>query len=457
MYVSANLKPDHTSLSRFRKNHLDLLADYFLQIVMIAKESGVTEFKTIAIDGSKIQAASSAKNNKTSEELAAFLDKVRKDIKEYMRQCDSLDEDSIDPNSLQEVQTKIEHLKEMEKTLLTRQKELENRKSSLKAEHRNNHKINLKEPDARNMNKVNGNQKLPAYNVQLSVDTKTQLIAANDTVQDTNDFNQLDLQHQNTESNLGSDPDRCYIYDAGYHSLDQLEYANTNQLNVFLASPRNENEMQQSLDKKNTFTRDDFIYDKENDCYECPAGNQLIYENDYRKGRKWSGRVYKTEACSTCRLKAKCLKNSKNKSLKRIRREHREILAELNLENCKTDQAIHMQKLRSTTVEPAFGNLKSNLGFRRFRLWGHTNVRGEFNLMCIAHNLNKLFVLLGSLCPKVQKSIDYFIILCQRTMLHYFQNILKQFIPLKAVLILQHPVGRGWGGFPSGSEEAPSI
>ena len=222
MYVSANLKPDHTSLSRFRKNHLDLLADYFLQIVKMAKESGVDDFKTISIDGSKIQAASSAKNSKTSEELAAFLQKVRKDIEEYMRQCDALDEDSIDTDSLKEVQRKIEHLKEMEKTLLTRQKELEIRKSSLKPEHCDKHKINTIEPDARNMNKVNGNQKLPAYNTQISVTTKTQLIAANDVQMEANDFNQLDRQHQNTESNLGSDPSRCYLFDAGYHNLDQL-------------------------------------------------------------------------------------------------------------------------------------------------------------------------------------------------------------------------------------------
>ena len=433
MYVSANLKPDHTSLSRFRKNHLDLLADYFLQIVKMAKESGVDDFKTISIDGSKIQAASSAKNSKTSEELAAFLQKVRKDIEEYMRQCDALDEDSIDTDSLKEVQRKIEHLKEMEKTLLTRQKELEIRKSSLKPEHCDKHKINTIEPDARNMNKVNGNQKLPAYNTQISVTTKTQLIAANDVQMEANDFNQLDRQHQNTESNLGSDPSRCYLFDAGYHNLDQLEYVYTNQLNVFLASPRPEKTSQQSLDEKKTFTREDFVYNKENDCYECPAGNQLFYENDYRKGHKWFGRVYKTDACSNCHLKAKCLKPNQKKNQKRIRREHREYLAELNYDKCQTDQAKQMQKLRSTTVEPAFGNLKSNLGFRRFSLMGLENVKGEFNLMCIAHNLNKLFLLMGSLCPTIQKSIDYLIILCQRTMLHYLQNNFKQFIPLKAV------------------------
>jgi hypothetical protein len=41
-------------------------------------------------------------------------------------------------------------------------------------------------------------------------------------------------------------------------------------------------------------------------------------------------------------------------------------------------------------VEPVFGNLKFNFGFTRFSLRGLAKVRGEFLLICIAHNLKKL-------------------------------------------------------------------
>ena len=60
----------------------------------------------------------------------------------------------------------------------------------------------------------------------------------------------------------------------------------------------------------------------------------------------------------------------------------------------QTEDAKQKLKLRSITVEPVIGNLKSNLGFRRFNLMGLLNVKGEFTLMCIAHNLNKLYGLL---------------------------------------------------------------
>jgi IS5 family transposase len=46
---------------------------------------------------------------------------------------------------------------------------------------------------------------------------------------------------------------------------------------------------------------------------------------------------------------------------------------------------------RQTSVEPVFANLKFNLGFDRFRMRGLEKVKIEFGLMCIAHNLNRLF------------------------------------------------------------------
>ena len=47
-------------------------------------------------------------------------------------------------------------------------------------------------------------------------------------------------------------------------------------------------------------------------------------------------------------------------------------------------------KRRRETVEPAIGKVKSNLGFRRFSLQALSQVRGEFTLMCLGPNLNKL-------------------------------------------------------------------
>jgi hypothetical protein len=46
---------------------------------------------------------------------------------------------------------------------------------------------------------------------------------------------------------------------------------------------------------------------------------------------------------------------------------------------------------RKETVEPVFGQIKEARGFRRFLLRGLDNVKGEWQLICLTHNLLKLY------------------------------------------------------------------
>jgi transposase len=47
-------------------------------------------------------------------------------------------------------------------------------------------------------------------------------------------------------------------------------------------------------------------------------------------------------------------------------------------------------KKRQHTIEPVFGNIKANLGYRRFARRGLPAVNSEWRLICSAHNLLKL-------------------------------------------------------------------
>ena len=73
MYISGNQKPDHTTLSRFRKAHLDLLIDYFVQILLIAREAGISEFNHITIDGTKIKASRSGRQSYNEAQLDQLI------------------------------------------------------------------------------------------------------------------------------------------------------------------------------------------------------------------------------------------------------------------------------------------------------------------------------------------------------------------------------------------------
>lgn len=48
-------------------------------------------------------------------------------------------------------------------------------------------------------------------------------------------------------------------------------------------------------------------------------------------------------------------------------------------------------------VEPVFGQIKEARGFRRFLLRGLDNIRGEWRLVCVTHNLLKLWRYAGAL------------------------------------------------------------
>ncbi len=51
--------------------------------------------------------------------------------------------------------------------------------------------------------------------------------------------------------------------------------------------------------------------------------------------------------------------------------------------------------LRGQTVEPVFGQIKEAKGFRQFLMRGLEKVRGEWDLLCTAHNIGKLYKAMG--------------------------------------------------------------
>ena len=51
-------------------------------------------------------------------------------------------------------------------------------------------------------------------------------------------------------------------------------------------------------------------------------------------------------------------------------------------------------EIRKVTVEPVYGNIKQNLGFREFLLRGLEGVKIEMNMISIAHNLQKIHKML---------------------------------------------------------------
>jgi len=57
----------------------------------------------------------------------------------------------------------------------------------------------------------------------------------------------------------------------------------------------------------------------------------------------------------------------------------------------QTPQGKALYARRKVIVEPVFGQIKEARGFRRFLLRGLDNIRGEWRLVCLTHNLRKIW------------------------------------------------------------------
>ncbi|HVP45486.1 MAG TPA: transposase [Bryobacteraceae bacterium] len=56
-----------------------------------------------------------------------------------------------------------------------------------------------------------------------------------------------------------------------------------------------------------------------------------------------------------------------------------------------TEAGRALYRMRQAIVEPVFGYIKHMRGFRRFALRGIRRVRAEWRIICLTHNLLKLF------------------------------------------------------------------
>lgn len=404
MYISSNQQPDHTTLSRFRKTHLDLLSDYFLQIILIAQQEGISAFNHITIDGTKIKASRSARYSYTEEQLDQIIARVRQDIAGYMNQCNFVEQQASDQLELETVQTEKARLEALEQELLERKRLLKKRQQGLKSDYRSNHKISLLEPDARFMNKVDGLN----YNAQAAVDAQSKLIVAAQVSDQPNDQGQFIPLQKQAEAHLTEDPQRAYSADAGYHNTEDLKQLEEDHIDALIADPAPQDRSIQSkptspdriINENRIVQRQDFVYHSQGDYYQCPAGDQLVKIKN--KGKKV---IYRAHNCPACPLSTYCL--ASKKKIKQIHRSKRELYAERMAVKLQTQEAKQRMHERMTSVEPVFGNLKHNLGFRRFSLCGLDQVRGEFTLMVIAHNLNILFKRISKKRLTALNSISY--------------------------------------------------
>ena len=359
-YIAANTHPDHDTIAEFRKRFLPQLRKIFVEILTIARQMGVMKLGKVSIDGTKVK-ANASKHKALSYGHACKLEELlESEVADLLAKAESADKadipDGMDiPTELAIRQDRIKAIKEAKaeierRAALRHAKEQEEYERKVAERSRKAQETGKKPrgkkpqpptagPSEKDQVNLTDNESriMPtsgggfeqAYNAQAGVDTESMLIVTTHVTQATNDKQEL----KPALNNLQQLPEKLGAVDAII--ADTGYYSETN---VELCEEK-------KVIPYIAVARDSHHQPLMERFKEPPPLPDDAGAVDGMKHR----------------LKT------------------------------KTGKAVYAT--RKSTIEPVFGIIKAVMGFRQFLLRGLEAVEGEWDLVCIAFNLKRLFAL----------------------------------------------------------------
>jgi transposase len=416
MWLTGMVTPDHHTINRFRGEKLNgILKEIFGQIVyMLMNEGLVTLKEAVFVDGTKIESAGNRYTfvwgkaiQKSKERIKTQLDELwkyaqgiaaeelkdqtevtfeavtKEKVEEVIQKIDMALEGKDVP---QEVKQKIRYAKKNWPANLDKyedqEKKLNGRNSYSKTDEDATF-MRMKEDHMRN------GQLKPAYNLQLS--TQDQFILNYSLHQ--NPADTLTLKpHLNQYKDLYDQYPAAAVADAGYGSSENYTFLENNGVEAYVKFANFDKSQKTSKKGTPTFSTDEFEYEETSGVLICPAGQPMTYLwtriEKSSTGYERQINTYTAHSCRTCPLKEKCVKPGNDNrvvAIDLVLRRYKKKVTEL----LQSELGERYRKKRSIDVESVFGNIKSNHGFKRFKLRTKNKAEIEIGLLCIAQNLRK--------------------------------------------------------------------
>lgn len=351
-FVAANLHPDHDTIAAFRRANKAAIEAAFLQVLLLARESGMLRLGTVAIDGTKIDANASKIRSVRYDRAQELRAKLAADIAALTAQAEAADAEGGDPQSLPAELTRREALKAKLDAACERleaearaeadaaRPAYEAKKAAYEAKSGNRgpapkppddapppqRQSNLTDPDSALMRRSDAHEYRQAYNAQAVVCADgSQLILATNLVATTADAPSFAATILAMKDNIGLP--KTVLADTGFASGPAVQALEQHAVEPLVAIGR---------------TQPHRPYDFR------PPPNP-------KPPRKI------TEPWRLA-MKAKL----------------------------ETDDGKSRYSKRKQTVEPVFGIIKSAMGFVRFHLRGIQNVATEWTLTALAYNCRRI-------------------------------------------------------------------
>ncbi len=390
MYLAEKVQPNFRTIARFRKNNGKFIKEVFKETVDLASENGLVDLNVICTDGSKIKANSSKKMCLKKEQIERLDSIIDKMIEEDIQQ-DEIDKEiygekeenitDIEIKNLKGIVKNYREIKNKEKLKENCKKAIEEFDKDFKIK-----RVSLSDPECRMMQNKKGVFELD-YNPQFTVDSKTQIILANDVCQDRTDTFQLQPQIKNVQENITLKEDTKIVADCNYNNGENLNFLEEEELNGYIPTIS----QAQKLDGRKQKKEDEYEYDEDKD--------EIILNGTILKFHAmWKHRGNK---------KQRWYKSEDGKITKRVPEFFRERLR--MKKKLETQEGKQTYSLRKTIVEPVIGNIKYNLGFTEFLIRGLDGAKLELNIVSIVHNLKKIWVARGKICKNNESIIFHLV------------------------------------------------
>jgi len=234
----------------------------------------------------------------------------------------------------------------------------------------------------------------PAYNVQIG--TEGQFITGFSIHNRAGDTPCLIPHLEQVRKTMGGRLPKKIVADAAcgseenYAYLEQHHVENFLKYNTFYQDTHRCRNPQ--VLRAHQFRAEHFAYDPAANTFLCPADKRLHFQYTSRytsdNGCQSQRHIYECFDCAECPLRSQCTRARGNRKIRisfrllEYRRKARE--------NLTSPEGQRLRAARSVEVETVFGQIKHNMGFRRFHLRGLEKVKTEWGLVSIAHNLRKL-------------------------------------------------------------------
>mgnify|MGYP005858400167 CR=1 FL=1 len=379
-WLLGELVPNYHTIADFRKVNGKALRNTFKLFVLFLKDAALVSGNTVAIDGTKVRAHNSKKNNYNPKKIERHLAYIEEKTNEYLAQ--------LDTNDTEENQPIVKHVKEKLERLA--QNKIKYELLQDKLEQSGAPQISTTDEDARAL-LVQGQVVEICYNMQAAVDDKHNLIVATHTI-NRNDRNAMSAIALEAKQNIQAE-ELTALLDKGYHNGREIQHCKDHHITTICAQQDIVNSNEKGTSPEYLVTQ--FIYNETEDTYTCPQGSILrttgTWHKKTRERDSHQFKKYRTPDCKTCPVQHLC--TSKADGRREIdRSEYAQAVAENN-QRYKANKDLYRK--RQEINEHIFGTIKRKWGYYYTNLKGLEKVNGEHSLICLVYNIKRTTNILG--------------------------------------------------------------